>query len=398
MFISFGAIDKKLLILVLCIIVNLINLIVSNEVPDNYLNDILSSLLDEVGPIIAGTILIFTLKQKQKETKDDKKSFKYIFILFLLRLGRSSYERIFPYVVTDTTYRFNKILNTTNAIEINLTTLGTFILLKYKYHKHHIVSLIIFFVLGVTSDFIMKSYFAIKYTYFYVYIYYVIVEVSLFCYLKYMMDKLYYPYMEVLLYWGLTGLIEKLFIFSGFIIYEHKNIIDGIIHEFYVYFTETSAVVIIFFEFLYELIISAVDHLLLMLVLFYLRPNHLIFSDEFNVFIRIICYREMENKYYTIIPFIFQIFILFFYFEILEFNFCILNYNTAKNIEKRGENIYIEDDINVRPSRTSLIELGGNYYLNNNDNNANKMDNDDNLNRQSLNDKDNEPTIEITQK
>ena len=398
MFISFGAIDKKLLILVLCIIVNLINLIVSNEVPDNYLNDILSSLLDEVGPIIAGTILIFTLKQKQKETKDDKKSFKYIFILFLLRLGRSSYERIFPYVVTDTTYRFNKILNTTNAIEINLTTLGTFILLKYKYHKHHIVSLIIFFVLGVTSDFIMKSYFAIKYTYFYVYIYYVIVEVSLFCYLKYMMDKLYYPYMEVLLYWGLTGLIEKLFIFSGFIIYEHKNNIDGIIHEFYVYFTETSAVVIIFFEFLYELIISAADHLLLMLVLFYLRPNHLIFSDEFNVFIRIICYREMENKYYTIIPFIFQIFILFFYFEILEFNFCNLNYNTAKNIEKRGENIYIEDDINVRPSRTSLIELGGNYYLNNNDNNANKMDNDDILNRQSLNDKDNEPTIEITQK
>ena len=398
MFISFGAIDKKLLILVLCIIVNLINLIVSNEVPDNYLNDILSSLLDEVGPIIAGTILIFTLKQKQKETKDDKKSFKYIFILFLLRLGRSSYERIFPYVVTDTTYRFNKILNTTNAIEINLTTLGTFILLKYKYHKHHIVSLIIFFVLGVTSDFIMKSYFAIKYTYFYVYIYYVIVEVSLFCYLKYMMDKLYYPYMEVLLYWGLTGLIEKLFIFSGFIIYEHKNNIDGIIHEFYVYFTETSAVVIIFFEFLYELIISAADHLLLMLVLFYLRPNHLIFSDEINVFIRIICYREMENKYYTIIPFIFQIFILFFYFEILEFNFCNLNYNTAKNIEKRGENIYIEDDINVRPSRTSLIELGGNYYLNNNDNNANKMDNDDNLNRQSLNDKDNEPTIEITQK
>ena len=398
MFISFGAIDKKLLILVLCIIVNLINLIVSNEVPDNYLNDILSSLLDEVGPIIAGTILIFTLKQKQKETKDDKKSFKYIFILFLLRLGRSSYERIFPYVVTDTTYRFNKILNTTNAIEINLTTLGTFILLKYKYHKHHIVSLIIFFALGVTSDFIMKSYFAINYSYFYVYIYFVIVEVSLFCYLKYMMDKLYYPYMEVLLYWGLTGLIEKLFIFSGFIIYEHINNIDGIMHDFYVYFTETSAVVIIFFEFLYELIISAADHLLLMLVLFYLRPNHLIFSDEFNVFIRIICYREMENKYYTIIPFIFQIFILFFYFEILEFNFCNLNYNTAKNIEKRGENIYIEDDINVRPSRTSLIELGGNYYLNNNDNNANKMDNDDNLNRQSLNDKDNEPTIEITQK
>ena len=169
-------------------------------------------------------------------------------ILFLLRLGRSSYERIFPYVVTDTTYRFNKILNTTNAIEINLTTLGTFILLKYKYHKHHIVSLIIFFVLGVTSDFIMKSYFAIKYTYFYVYIYYVIVEVSLFCYLKYMMDKLYYQYTEIILFWGLTGLIVKLFIFSGLSLYEYINDIKGYIFKLINFFVETSLVNIIFLQ------------------------------------------------------------------------------------------------------------------------------------------------------
>ena len=126
MFISFWAIDKKLLILVLCIIVNLINLIVSNEVPDNYLNDILSSLLDEVGPIIAGTILIFTLKQKQKETKDDKKSFKYIFILFLLRFGRSCYELIFPYIVTDFSYRFLNILNTIGNIKSNCSRIDIY--------------------------------------------------------------------------------------------------------------------------------------------------------------------------------------------------------------------------------------------------------------------------------
>ena len=381
MFISFGVIDKKLLLLLLIIITNTIGLIISNELPEEYWNDILASLMEEIGAIIMGIILIFTLKQKQKITKKDKKSFKYILILFLLRLGKSCYERIYPYVVTDSNYRFGRILNTTNAIEINLTTLGTFLLLKYKYYKHHMIGLIVFFILGVTNDFIMKSYFMIKYDYFYVYIYFVVIEVSVFCYLKYMMDKLYYQYMEVILYWGLTGLIEKLIIFLGIIIYEYKNNIDGIMHDFHVYFTETSALAIIFIQFLYDIVIDGLGILFLMLVLYYLRPNHLIFSDEMNVFLNIIFYQDRENKYYTIIPFIFQIFILLFYFEILEYNFCNLNENTAKNIGKRIGTIYEANDINQRPSRPTEIELGDNYYLRNTtvtkfENN----DNDDNLN------------------
>ena len=381
MFISFGVIDKKLLLLLLIIISNTIGLIIGNELQEEYWNDILASLMEEIGAIIMGIILIFTLKQKQKITKKDKKSFKFILILFLLRLGKSCYERIYPYVVTDSNYRFGRILNTTNAIEINLTTLGTFLLLKYKYYKHHMVSLIIFFILGVTNDFIMKSYFMIKYDYFYVYIYFVVIEVSVFCYLKYMMDKLYYQYMEVIIYWGLTGLIEKLIIFLGIIIYEYKNNIDGIMHDFHVYFTETSTLAIIFIQFLYDIVIDGLGILFLMLVLYYLRPNHLIFSDEMNVFLNIIFYQDRENKYYTIIPFIFQIFILLFYFEILEYNFCNLNENTAKNIGKRIGTIYEANDINQRPSRLTEIELGDNYYLRNTtvtkfENN----DNDDNLN------------------
>ena len=345
-FISLGVIDKKLLLLFLNIIINTIKLIIKNELPEEYWNDTLSSLMEEIGSIIGGIILIFTLKQKQKETKKDKKSFKYIFILFLLRFGRSCYELIFPYIVTDTNYRFNRILNTTNAVEINLTTLGTFLLLKYKYYIHHMISLIIFFILGITNDFIMKSYFIIKYNYFYVYIYYLIIEVSVFCYLKFMMDKLYYQYMEVLFYWGLTGLIEKLIILTGKLIYEHKNNIDGIIYNINVYFAETSVFAIIFIQFLYDLVENAFANLFLMLVLYYLRPNHLIFSDEMSVFFRIILYQDRENKYYTIIPFAFQILALMFYFEMLEFNFCNLNINTAKNIEKRLGNINEENDIN----------------------------------------------------
>ena len=92
--------------------------------------------------------------------------------------------------------------------------------------------------------------------------------------------------MEVLLYCGITGLIEKLSIFSGLIIYEHINNIDGIMNDFYTYFTKTSIIIIIiiFIQFLYQIAIYAIFYLLLMLVLYYLRPNHLIFSDEMTVF------------------------------------------------------------------------------------------------------------------
>ena len=389
-FISFGVIDKKLLLLVITIIINTINLIINNELPEEYWNDTLASLMEEMGSIIGGIILIFTLKQKQKETKQDQKSFKYIFILFLLRFGRSCYELIFPYIVTDTNYRFNRILNTTNAIEINLTTIGTFLLLKYKYYIHHIISLIIFFILGITNDFIMKSYFIIKYNYFYVYIYFVVIEVSVFCYLKFMMDKLYYQYMEVLLYWGLTGLIEKLIILSGKLIYEYVNNIDGIIFNFNAYFAETSVYAIIFIQFFYDITIYAFANLFLMLVLYYLRPNHLIFSDEMSVFLRIILYQDRENKYYTIIPFAFQIFILLFYFEILEYNFCTLNQNTAKNIGNRLGNINELDGINNRQTNTSILELGNDYYLKNTDNKLDNDDKDENLNDLINNDKDKE--------
>jgi len=378
-FISLGVIDKKLLLLVISIAINTTNLIINNKLPEEYWEGTLSSLMEEIGSIVGGIILIFTLKQKQKVTKDDKKSFKYIFILFLLRFGRSCYELIFPYIVTDSSYRFLNILNTTNAIEINLTTLGTFLLLKYKYYIHHIISLIIFFILGITNEFIMKSYFIIKYNYFYVYIYSVVIEVSVFCYLKFMMDKLYYQYMEVLFYWGLTGLIEKLIILSGKLIYEHKNNIDGIIYDINIYFAETSVLAIIFIQFLYDLVVNAFDNLFLMLVLYYLRPNHLIFSDEMSVFFRIILYQDRENKYYTIIPFALQIFILLFYFEMLEFNFCNLNINTAKNIEKRLGNINEENDINFRHSNASDIELGNSYYLKDTDNNLYNDDKDDNV-------------------
>ena len=357
--IAFGKVDKKLILLVFITIVRTINILVSNEISEENSNGILCSLEEEVGPIIAGTILIFIFRHKEKKGDNGRKSFKYLIILFLLRLVKSGYERFYTYVIKDKYYRYNNILNTINGVEIILMTIGTFILLNYKYYNHHVISMLIYCALGITSDFILGNYFIIGYNYIYIYIIYIINEVLLFCYLKYMMDKLYYHYTEVILYWGIAGFIVKTLIFSGMSIYEYKNDIEGIIDGIKTYFAETNVAIIIFLQFFYYILDGAIYHSLVILMLYYLRPNHMIITDEIHVYIGLIFYKEKPNKLYTIIPFVFQMLALLFYFEILEFNFCNLNINTIKNIQMRER-----EDIDLRKSVPNIIELGDQYIIN----------------------------------
>ena len=360
--ITIGIIDKKLILLVFLTILRVIDVIVSYEPSGDYFNSILCSLLEEIGPVIAGIIMNFTIKQKLDIRKEDKRNVKYPIILFLLRIIKSCYERIFPYVLTEKIYKYNAILNTTNGIEIFLISFGTFLLLKYKYYIHHMISMCIFCGLGIVNDFIIGSYFIIRYDYIYIYIIYIINEVLLFCYMKYMMDKLYYQYIEILIYWGIAGVLVKLCIFSGMIIYEQVNDIEGILNDFYIYFTETNIYGIIFLQFIYYLCYGAFYYIFIILILYYLRPNHMIISDELIVYAMLIFYQDKPNKYYTILPFILQMVALMFYFEFLEFNFWNLNINTAKNIQIREKT-----EIDERNTLMSAIELGDQYYLKNNE-------------------------------
>ena len=271
--ISLGQIDKKLIFVLFLIIWRAIDMIISNEVSDEYTYTYINSLENEIGPIISGIILLFTLKQKQKEEDKSKKNFKYIIYLFILRAIKYSYEKIYPYFIKEKKYKWNNIINTTNGIEIILITFGTFLLLKYKYHIHHYISMIIFFVFGIISDLILGSYSIMDYKYAYIYIIYIINEILIFCYSKYMMDKLYYQYMEIVLYWGITGLIVKLIIFSSFVIHEYVDDIDeSILYELYTYFKETNIFIIIFYQFFYNLLYNGVYYVLVILIIYYLRP------------------------------------------------------------------------------------------------------------------------------
>ena len=205
--------------------------------------------------------------------------------------------------------------------------------------------MIIFCVLGITTDFIIESYSIMNFKYVYIYIIYIINEVLIYCYSKYMMDKLYYHYSEIVLYWGILGLIAKFIIFSSLAVHEYVNNIDNsILHGLYTYFKETSVVIIIFYQFFYYIIYNFLYYVLIIVMIYYLRPNHMIISDEIQEIQELIFYEDWPNKYYALIPLSLQMLALLFYFEILEFNFCGLNKNTAKNIKKREGN---ENKLNI---------------------------------------------------
>ena len=365
--IAFGLVDKKLLLIVLVTVVRTINLLIENELTDGYANSYLCSLEEEIGPIIASFIIYYFFKNKQKNTNEKTtKKFKYIIFLFILRLIKSCYEKIYPYVNKNQYYKYNAILNTVNGVEIILMTIGTYFLLKYKYYIHHMISMILFCILGISMDFILQNYFIIRYNYVVIYIFYIINEVLLFCYIKYMMDKLYFHYIEVIFLWGICGFIVKILIFTGLCIYEAVEEIDGILDGVYTYFAETNAAIIIFVQFVYYIIDPAIYNSLIILMLYYLKPNHMIITDEIHVYLGLIFYKDKPNKYYTLIPFAFQVLALLFYFEILEFNFCDLNQNTIKNIQIREGK-----EIETKQTYDSTIELGDQYYLRDEDRKSN---------------------------
>ena len=361
-----GRLDKKLLIIIVIDIVHLINLIVLNEVNEKFFNNTLINLEEEIGIIIIGLFMFCKYKEKQNKTYKNKKSFKYILFLFIFRLIKSSYE-IFCINIFDKKYRFTKVLNTTNGFILLLMSLVTYILLKYKYYIHHIISMFLYLAIGISIDLILHSYQEIKYDYIYFYIIYVVNEVLIFCYIKYLMDKLYYNYKEVVIYWGITGLIAIILTYVALYIYQYKlNINNNIINELREYFDfdKLKIVNFIFLQLLYVLLNGGIFYSLTILMVDYFKPNYTVITDQIYVFVRCIAYEDRKNKYYTFITFVFQILALLIYFEIIELNFFKLNENTTKNIlereeiekEEQNEDEQIKEEIQE-------IEINGEYIL-----------------------------------
>ena len=204
--ISYGRMDKKLLLILFIIVARTIHIIIEKYTPDDSSQETLCYLQEDIGIIFVGVITKLFFKQNSKRKSKIKRSFKHLIILFFLILVSYSFEYIYLYINPKLGYA---IIHTTNGIEFILMSIVTSFLLNYSYYKHHVVTMLIYLSLGIITDLILGNFSKTNYKNAYIYIIYSISEVIFYCYLKYMMDKLYDHYSEVSLYYGAFGLIIK---------------------------------------------------------------------------------------------------------------------------------------------------------------------------------------------
>ena len=366
--IAFGRIEKKLYLILLLVIIDTVRALISKKVPEEYSTYFLSEILSKSGSIIISIIIYFIHKQKDNNSTRNKKhvtrkSFKYLIILFIIRAIDSCFDILYDYFIEEKKYDYNSIGNTLNVIAIIFFTTLSFLLLKYKYYIHHIISIVIFCILCISCDFILGNYSNLNFKYAYIFIIGGFNVVAKYCFIKYMIDNLYYHYNEILLYHGIFAVIVEFILFLLLSIYENKNEINKYFNSFKTYFQEANIWIIIFYQFFYYIFSGGLHYLFFILILFYLNPNHYIFYNEIIVYEKILILGKNTNRFYTLIIFVFQILSLLFYFEILEFKFWNLNKNTIRNIQIREG----EEGLLKNRSTSTMIELENDLYIKNED-------------------------------
>jgi len=347
--IIFGIIGKKIYLTFLLAFIMILYSIFKQLIPQG--NDI--SLINKLGGSILQMLSVFIpyiLKFKDKSKTSTMKCTKIIFIDYFIFL-----------LIILLILGISKLIEYLNiqAISVNSIYIGecfqmicyillSLVILKSKYHIHHIISFILFSIFTVIIDLIFGNFQVLESASF-LYIIPNLVDDLLACFQKYMIDKKYHSYWNILFFFGLFS----------FIIYSIELIIIIIKdpNDNPIFITirigETKYIILNFF--LDAIFYNFLRILITCLILQYFSANHLLVSFALNNLVNftIIC-SSNEYKYYFffLIPAVFQITSLLFFLEILEFNFCNLNKNTKRNIMLREENEMVSRD-----SKASDIEI-----------------------------------------
>ena len=343
-----GELNKKHLLPIFLSIYQIINKIFNRYYPPNTGNNIFNMYSISFGMmtiIFLPYIFKLQVKEEEKEKEIHKRKWLHYPLLIVIYLMYNTMKAL----IVATKISAKGINITINpfaegpfsyiGLEMILLTIVSIILLKYKYFIHHIISMTGFILFGNFSDLVLDyypqiiDYGAVPII---IQLLGIIVDVIYYYYQKYMMEKLFYPYWRISFTIGIG-----LFLFStAYLIYvlvekENTNplIIDA--KGFYSYF-KNEMVGLKIGKQLLTFIFAIISSILNILNIYYFNPNYILISFQFSKFVDLLINEKGVNKYYCIIFFIFQLFFLMVYLEILELNFCGLNENTKRNIEFRS--------------------------------------------------------------
>ena len=182
----------------------------------------------------------------------------------------------------------------------------------------------------------------------------ILLETLNYCYQKYMMESLYYHY------WNLCFILGLALFFQTFFYGIYITIIEYNDEDKSIKNMEIGYIILGFFV---NLILGFFQYLSRILTLDYYSPNYMLIAYEVLKIYIVLMESKSDYKWYSLIIFVVQFLVLMFYLEIFEFNFCHLNKNTKKNVQKRAMTEELIDD--KTSSRSTYAEVGSGYVITN---------------------------------
>ena len=356
--ISLGNINKKLLIPLIYIIIYTIIQIFYLYYEYNEVSLYIQGFGFSIGQILTyfiGNIIKYRSINEKKNKRSLIKSIKDYLILFFIDCFYMI-DNLIPYYFFEENTNVDEKMNQDNqpiddlfiadSIEIIFLTLITFICLKYKYYIHHIISIIIFTILCIIIDLILKNFTLINKISLVKSIAYILVESIIYSYFKYLIDNKYYFFMDVLFALGIFNFIVYISSFGIILFTQYINGTNKLLFQFFEFYSENGIWYMLLWFIIGLILVGFCVGFLEFLTLNILTPDYIIISYCFSRIPSIIISIEGINRWIILTISIFQILSLLFYLEILEYNFCDLNKNTKKNIEEREKNEIIEDNDN----------------------------------------------------
>ena len=339
-FILLGELSKKHLLPLFLALSYLTYLLINRFYPikvKNNIIDLYSNSLGFAGIIIIPYIFKFTqndIPNIPKEGEIQKNKYLHYFILIVVFILYTAAREIpgflYPGQLSDSDDPFAYI-----GLEMICLTVVSVFLLKYKYYKHHILSIIGFVICGNACDLLLEYYPHILDSgpvLMIVKIIGVIFDVIFFNVQKYMMEILYYPYWRINIIIGITLFCVTTIILIYVLIDKNSDV--AFVVNFYKYFEYNAGLII--GKILLSTISFSIFTTLCILNIYYFNPNYFIINFQLSKFVLTLIDNDNQKKFYCIIFFLLQTFFLLIYLEIIELNFLGLNYNTKRNIEIRG--------------------------------------------------------------
>ena len=384
--IQFGVYNKKLFlpfgVAFVQILINIMNKTLPEKIKNQFL-EMSEVSLSEIAIIIIPIFNICSLKTRNdfvlKRTKK-KIIFQFLVLSFIFgvfiffNIMKSIQANMYKQQKKSYQNPHNSGLSSFESLELIFITIVSFLLLKYKYFIHHIISIIIFILICFFIDLILHNYedlYERGGLFIFLNIMVVLVDAIGYGYQKYMMDVLFHPYWSVSLAIGLTSFIVN----SGLLIAclikgKEKSIKENnqMFIGFYKYFEEVDLGIIIV-KHLLNFILSFFLNLFRSLTILYFTPDYILISFTISRILDIV----METEAYEcLLLFILQFITLMFYLEIFELNFLGLNKNTRRNIQEREKEEMLFQEKTSRTSSSSEIEISPDYIVYNKNTNSTK--------------------------